>query len=121
MIKQVLEANPGARLALVGDGPQRQELEQHFAGMPVKFMVRGTAGAGAMCTCCWWQAAACVMCSQCLARCFMSGCLLSSSKCPAGVQALPSGPGMLQAVRYRQHVWVTHAPHCLPAGDDAGR
>lgn len=30
---------PGARLALVGDGPQRQELEQHFKGMPVKFMV----------------------------------------------------------------------------------
>lgn len=31
---------PGARLALVGDGPQRQELEQMFRGMPVKFMVR---------------------------------------------------------------------------------
>jgi hypothetical protein len=31
---------PGARLALVGDGPQRQELEQMFQGMPVKFMVR---------------------------------------------------------------------------------
>jgi hypothetical protein len=30
---------PGARLALVGDGPQRQELEQMFKGMPVKFMV----------------------------------------------------------------------------------
>lgn len=30
---------PGARLALVGDGPQRQELEQMFQGMPVKFMV----------------------------------------------------------------------------------
>lgn len=30
---------PGARLALVGDGPQRQELEQMFSGMPVKFMV----------------------------------------------------------------------------------
>lgn len=34
---------PGARLALVGDGPQRQELEQMFKGMPVKFMVRGEA------------------------------------------------------------------------------
>jgi hypothetical protein len=30
---------PGARLVLVGDGPQRQELEQMFQGMPVKFMV----------------------------------------------------------------------------------
>lgn len=30
---------PGARLALVGDGPQRAELEQIFKGMPVKFMV----------------------------------------------------------------------------------
>jgi hypothetical protein len=45
VIKKVLEANPGARLALVGDGPQRQELEQHFAGMPVKFMVRVAARA----------------------------------------------------------------------------
>lgn len=36
---------PGARLALVGDGPQRQELEQMFKGMPVKFMVSsGTWG-----------------------------------------------------------------------------
>lgn len=34
---------PGARLALVGDGPQRQELEQHLKGMPVKFMVSHVA------------------------------------------------------------------------------
>lgn len=37
-LKSVLQQVPGARLALVGDGPQRQELEQIFAGMPVKFM-----------------------------------------------------------------------------------
>ena len=40
-LKNVLERVPGARLALVGDGPQREELERMFAGMPVKFMVRG--------------------------------------------------------------------------------
>lgn len=34
---------PGARLALVGDGPQRQELEQMFKDMPVKFMVSSCA------------------------------------------------------------------------------
>lgn len=42
-LKGVLEAVPGARLALVGDGPQRAELEELFAGMPVKFMVRERA------------------------------------------------------------------------------
>jgi glycosyltransferase involved in cell wall biosynthesis len=30
-IKPVLQAIPGARLALVGDGPYRQDLEKHFA------------------------------------------------------------------------------------------
>ena len=47
-LKRVLEAVPGVRLALVGDGPQRAELEREFAGMPVKFMVRlFEAGCGA--------------------------------------------------------------------------
>jgi len=33
----VLEQVPGTRLALVGDGPQRAELEAYFAGLPVHF------------------------------------------------------------------------------------
>ena len=37
-IKPVLEAIPGARLALVGDGPYREELEKHFAGTPTNFV-----------------------------------------------------------------------------------
>ncbi|NJL68805.1 MAG: glycosyltransferase [Microcoleus sp. SM1_3_4] len=37
-IKPVLEAIPGARLALVGDGPHRQTLEQYFAGTPTNFV-----------------------------------------------------------------------------------
>ncbi|MBE9118334.1 glycosyltransferase family 1 protein [Lusitaniella coriacea LEGE 07157] len=37
-IKPVLEAIPGARLAIVGDGPHRKALKQHFAGMPVNFV-----------------------------------------------------------------------------------
>ena len=37
-IKPVLEATPGARLALVGDGPYREELEAHFAGTPTHFV-----------------------------------------------------------------------------------
>ncbi|MGJ3252322.1 MAG: glycosyltransferase family 4 protein [Elainellaceae cyanobacterium] len=37
-IKPVLNAIPGARLALVGDGPYRQELEQHFADTPTFFV-----------------------------------------------------------------------------------
>lgn len=37
----MLQANPGARLALVGDGPARAALEEHFEGLPVKFMVIG--------------------------------------------------------------------------------
>ncbi|MGA1131757.1 MAG: glycosyltransferase [Prochlorotrichaceae cyanobacterium] len=37
-IKPVLEAIPNARLALVGDGPYREELETLFAGLPVYFV-----------------------------------------------------------------------------------
>ncbi|MEO1094688.1 MAG: glycosyltransferase family 1 protein [Cyanobacteria bacterium J06638_28] len=37
-IKPVLEAIPEARLALVGDGPHREELEQHFAGTNTHFV-----------------------------------------------------------------------------------
>jgi sulfoquinovosyltransferase len=41
VLKDMLNKLPGAHLAFVGDGPSRQELEEHFAGMPnVKFMVR---------------------------------------------------------------------------------
>jgi glycosyltransferase involved in cell wall biosynthesis len=37
-IKPILEAIPGARLALVGDGPHRQALEAHFADTPTYFV-----------------------------------------------------------------------------------
>ena len=37
-IKPVLESIPNARLALVGDGPNRQNLEKHFAGTPTHFV-----------------------------------------------------------------------------------
>lgn len=37
-IRHVLEQVPGTRLAIVGDGPARESLEQHFAGLPVKFL-----------------------------------------------------------------------------------
>lgn len=37
-IRPVLEAMPDARLALVGDGPHRQQLEAHFSGLPVTFV-----------------------------------------------------------------------------------
>jgi glycosyltransferase involved in cell wall biosynthesis len=37
-IKPVLEAIPNARLALVGDGPYRQELEAYFDGTPTHFV-----------------------------------------------------------------------------------
>ncbi|MEM6597466.1 MAG: glycosyltransferase [Cyanobacteria bacterium P01_D01_bin.36] len=37
-IKPVLESIPGARLALVGDGPYREELEKHFEGTPTHFV-----------------------------------------------------------------------------------
>lgn len=51
-IKQILASVPGCRLALVGDGPQRAELEQLFKGDPVVFMVGAPwphAGAGLFC------------------------------------------------------------------------
>ncbi|EDZ94959.1 MAG: glycosyltransferase [Limnospira sp. PMC 1291.21] len=37
-IKPILAAIPNARLALVGDGPNRENLEQHFAGTPTNFV-----------------------------------------------------------------------------------
>ncbi|MGL4501605.1 MAG: glycosyltransferase family 4 protein [Planktothrix sp.] len=37
-IKPVLETLPNARLALVGDGPNRQALEAHFQGTPTHFV-----------------------------------------------------------------------------------
>lgn len=37
-IKPVLESIPNARLALVGDGPHRAELERHFSGTPTHFV-----------------------------------------------------------------------------------
>jgi glycosyltransferase involved in cell wall biosynthesis len=37
-IKPVMEAIPGARLALVGDGPHRRALEKHFEGTPTHFV-----------------------------------------------------------------------------------
>jgi len=37
-IKPILEAIPNACLALVGDGPNRQTLEQHFADTPTHFV-----------------------------------------------------------------------------------
>lgn len=37
-IKPVLESIPSARLALVGDGPYREELEKHFEGTPTNFV-----------------------------------------------------------------------------------
>ena len=37
-IRPVLETIPDARLALVGDGPHRARLEEHFAGLPVHFV-----------------------------------------------------------------------------------
>lgn len=37
-IKPVLEAIPNARLALVGDGPNREQLETHFAGTHTHFV-----------------------------------------------------------------------------------
>ncbi|MGK7876154.1 MAG: glycosyltransferase [Xenococcaceae cyanobacterium] len=37
-IKPVLKAIPQARLAIVGDGPHREALEEHFAGTPTHFV-----------------------------------------------------------------------------------
>ena len=37
-IKPVLESIPEARLALVGDGPHREDLEKHFAGTATNFV-----------------------------------------------------------------------------------
>ncbi len=37
-IKPILAAIPDARLALVGDGPNRQQLQEHFAGTPTNFV-----------------------------------------------------------------------------------
>lgn len=37
-IKPILQAIPEARLALVGGGPYREELEKHFAGTPTHFV-----------------------------------------------------------------------------------
>ena len=37
-IKPILEAIPNACLALVGDGPNRESLEQHFADTPTHFV-----------------------------------------------------------------------------------
>ena len=37
-IKPVLDALPDARLALVGDGPHRQQLEKHFEGTATNFV-----------------------------------------------------------------------------------
>ncbi|MEP7284756.1 MAG: glycosyltransferase family 1 protein [Chloroflexota bacterium] len=37
-LRPVLERVRGIRLALVGDGPHREALEQYFAGLPVKFV-----------------------------------------------------------------------------------
>ena len=37
-LRPVLEQVPGTRLALVGDGPARPDLEATFAGLPVRFM-----------------------------------------------------------------------------------
>ncbi|MFP4134296.1 MAG: glycosyltransferase family 4 protein [Halothece sp.] len=37
-IKPILEAIPGARLAIVGDGPSRESLEKYFADTPTHFV-----------------------------------------------------------------------------------
>jgi glycosyltransferase involved in cell wall biosynthesis len=37
-LRAILEQVPGTRLAIVGDGPERDALRQHFAGTPTVFM-----------------------------------------------------------------------------------
>lgn len=37
LFRPMLEALPGVRMALVGDGPHRGQLEHHLAGLPVHF------------------------------------------------------------------------------------
>jgi sulfoquinovosyltransferase len=50
VLKDILQKIPEARLAFVGDGPSRAQLQEHFADMPnVKFMV-----------CPEWSGCACV-------------------------------------------------------------
>lgn len=51
-LSAVLPGVPGARLALVGDGPHRPVLERHFRGQPVHFAgyLRGEELAGAVAT-----------------------------------------------------------------------
>jgi hypothetical protein len=39
VLREVLEALPGAHLTFVGDGPFRPDLEAHFAGCRVTFTV----------------------------------------------------------------------------------
>jgi glycosyltransferase involved in cell wall biosynthesis len=48
-LRDVIRAHPEARLAIVGDGPVRHELEQHFNGTPTVFTgyLRGKALASA--------------------------------------------------------------------------
>jgi glycosyltransferase involved in cell wall biosynthesis len=48
-LRDVIRARPEARLAIVGDGPVRHELEQHFKGTPTVFTgyLRGKALASA--------------------------------------------------------------------------
>jgi glycosyltransferase involved in cell wall biosynthesis len=48
-LRDVVRAHPEARLAIVGDGPVRHELEQHFKGTPTVFTgyLRGKALASA--------------------------------------------------------------------------
>ncbi len=50
-LKPMLEAFPGTRLALVGDGPHHKSLNQHFAGMPVVMpgFLRGDAARRRLC------------------------------------------------------------------------
>ncbi len=45
---------PNARMAFVGDGPQRAELEEHFRGDNVVFMVRVKMGDGTFVCGCEW-------------------------------------------------------------------